>query len=242
MDADLQDPPELIPEMFRRWREDGYDVVYAQRISRAGESFLKRATAHAFYRVINAISGSPIPVDTGDFRLLSRRATDAVLEMRERHRFMKGMFAWIGFPQTAIRYDRDPRFAGTTKWNYRRLWNLSIEGITSFSIVPLKLASYIGIVAATGAGVYGLYFLVRTLLFGNPVAGYPSLLVAVLFLGGVQLLCLGIIGEYLGRVFNETKHRPLYFVSGYHPPREQTSATAEASAAARMARAGRKSA
>ena len=216
IDADLQDPPELIPEFLRHWKE-GFDVVYGKRESRAGETWLKRATAHYFYRFIRRVSRVRIPEDTGDFRLLSRRAVNALLQIREQHRFMKGLFAWIGYPQKAVPYRRDPRYAGQTKWNYWRLWNFAIEGITSFTIAPLKLASYVGLVTAIGAFVYGSYFLVRTLLFGNPVPGYPSLLVIILFLGGIQLLALGVIGEYLGRMFNEAKRRPLYYAQEFAP-------------------------
>lgn len=212
IDADLQDPPELIPTLIERWHEDGADVVFAQRRSRPGETCLKRATAYAFYRVLNALSSQPVPVDTGDFRLLSRRAADAVKTLREQHRFMKGLFAWIGFRQIAVPYERDRRAAGNTKWNYWKLWKLSLEGITSFSLTPLRMATYVGVLSSIIAIVYGSFILTLTLLFGNPVAGYPSLLVIMLFLGGVQLLSLGIIGEYLGRIFNETKHRPLYLV------------------------------
>jgi glycosyltransferase involved in cell wall biosynthesis len=212
IDADLQDPPELIPTLIARWREDGADVVFAQRRSRAGEGWVKKSTAYGFYRVLNSVSGQQVPVDTGDFRLLSRRVVEAVKQLREHHRFMKGLFAWVGFRQVAVPYERAPRLAGETKWNYWKLLNLSIEGITSFSIAPLRAASYIGLITATIAVIYGLYIMGRTILFGNPVAGYPSLLVIVLFLGGVQLLSLGIIGEYVGRIFNETKQRPLYLV------------------------------
>lgn len=215
IDADLQDPPELIPELINGWR-DGYDVVYATRSAREGETFMKKATAHLFYRVVQSISRFKIPEDTGDFRLLSRRAVDALKQLREQHRFMKGLFAWIGYPQKSVPYRRDPRFAGETKWNYWRLWNLAIEGITSFTIAPLKLATYLGLIVALGAFSYGGFIIVRTLIFGNPVAGYPSLMVVVLFLGGVQLVALGIIGEYLGRMFDETKGRPLYLVNAYH--------------------------
>ena len=216
IDADLQDPPEVIPELIVGWRE-GYDVVYAQRISRDGETFLKKATARAFYRVIQAISRFKIPEDTGDFRLLSRRAVDALHQLREQHRFMKGLFAWIGFPQKAVPYRRDARFAGETKWNYWRLWNFAIEGITSFTIAPLKLATYFGLMVAMAAFFYGAVIIVKTLLYGNPVPGYPSLMVVVLFLGGVQLVAIGIIGEYLGRMFDETKGRPLYLINAYNP-------------------------
>ncbi len=216
IDADLQDPPELIPEMLRQWQQ-GYDVVYAKRTSRAGESAMKKFTAHVFYRLIGRISRVDIPQDTGDFRLLSRRAVDALVGLREQHRFMKGLFAWVGYPQKAILYERDARFDGETKWNFTGLWNFAIEGITSFSILPLKLASYVGVITALSAFVYGIFIIVQTLLFGNPVAGYPSLLVAVLFLGGIQLIALGVIGEYLGRMFDETKGRPLYLLKGYQP-------------------------
>ncbi|MFQ3622869.1 MAG: glycosyltransferase family 2 protein [Acetobacteraceae bacterium] len=217
IDADLQDPPEVIPDLVAAWRE-GVDVAYAQRRVREGETWLKRATASAFYRLMQRLGGRVrLPKDTGDFRLMSRRATDALLRLREHHRFMKGLFAWIGFPSRAVPYDRAPRAAGTSKWNYWSLWNLSLEGITSFTVAPLKVATYLGLVCATGALAYGTFIVVRTLLFGNPVPGYPSLIAVVLFLGGVQLMTLGVIGEYLGRVFNETKARPLYIVERHLP-------------------------
>ena len=216
IDADLQDPPELIPELVARW-DDGYDVVYARRTSRDGESAAKRLTAFLFYRLIGKMSRVRIPEDTGDFRLLSRRAVRAVCSMREQHRFMKGLFAWIGYPQVAVPYRRAPRHAGATKWNYWKLWNFALEGITSFTSVPLKVATYIGLASALGAFGYGLYIVLRTLMLGNPVPGYPSLLVAVMFLGGLQLLGIGVIGEYLARMFNESKQRPLYFLKeGLH--------------------------
>jgi len=231
IDADLQDPPELIPTLIARWREDGADVVFAQRRSRAGEGWVKKITAYGFYRVLNSVSGQQVPVDTGDFRLLSRRAVEAVKQLREHHRFMKGLFAWVGFRQVAVPYERAPRLAGETKWNYWKLLNLSIEGITSFSIAPLRAASYIGLITATIAVIYGLYMMGRTILFGNPVAGYPSLLVIVLFLGGVQLLSLGIIGEYVGRIFNETKQRPLYLVDSVLSGKESMPSHSSSSAA-----------
>ncbi|HLY06475.1 MAG TPA: glycosyltransferase family 2 protein [Rhizomicrobium sp.] len=212
IDADLQDPPELIPEMLRVFHSGDYDVVYAQRASRRGETFLKKSSAHLFYRIMGRLTGIEIPRDTGDFRLLNSRAIEALRRLREHHRFMKGLFAWIGFRQVAMLYDRDARFAGESKFDYWRLWNFSLEGITSFTTAPLKVASYVGLVTSIGAAMYGLVIVLRTLIFGNPVAGYPSLLVFILFLGGLQLLTLGIMGEYLGRVFNESKHRPLYFV------------------------------
>jgi glycosyltransferase involved in cell wall biosynthesis len=212
IDADLQDPPELIPELLRVLQSGDYDVVYAQRTSRSGETLAKKASAHLFYRLIGKLTGIDIPHDTGDFRLMNRRAVEALRRLREHHRFMKGLFAWIGFRQVAVRYDRDARFAGVSKFNYWRLWNFSLEGITSFTTAPLKVASYVGLATSVGAALYGISIVLGTLVFGNPVPGYPSLLVAVLFLGGLQLLTLGIMGEYLGRVFNESKQRPLYFV------------------------------
>ena len=215
IDADLQDPPELIAEFVRIWREEGYDVVYATRESRAGESWVKRSTASAFYWVMSKVSDVSIPRDTGDFRLMSRRALDALKGLREHHRFMKGLFAWVGFPSKAVLYERDPRFAGETKWNYLKLWNFSLEGITGFSIAPLKIATYLGLLISIFAAILGTQIILETLLYGADVPGYPSLFSAVLFFGGVQLFFLGIIGEYLGRVFNESKRRPLYLIQDH---------------------------
>jgi glycosyltransferase involved in cell wall biosynthesis len=212
IDADLQDPPELIPELIKRWRE-GYDVVCAKRTTRDGETWFKKATATLFYRLIQRVSRVRIPEDVGDFRLLSRRAVDALGKLREQHRFMKGLFAWIGFRQIAVPYRRDPRFAGETKWNYWKLWNFALEGITSFTVAPLKIAMYSGSLIAALAFFYAIIIIGKTILFGDPVKGYPSLIVVVLFLGGVQLVCMGILGEYVGRMFNETKGRPLYFIN-----------------------------
>lgn len=212
IDADLQDPPELIPELVKKWRE-GFDSVCAVRTRRDGDPWLKRVTAHFFYRLIGKISKSPIPEDTGDFRLMSRRAVEALKCLREQNRFMKGLFAWVGFPQAAVYYVRDSRFAGRTTWNYWKLWNFAVEGITSFSYAPLQLATFFGLAAALGAFVHAAYIFVNTVFYGNPVPGYPSLMVAVLFLGGVQLICLGIMGEYLARTYSESKRRPLYFVN-----------------------------
>ena len=216
IDADLQDPPELIPELVEQWL-DGYDVVYAKRTCRDGESAAKKLTAFLFYRLMQKMSRVRIPEDTGDFRLLSRRAVHAVCQMREQHRFMKGLFAWIGFAQKAVPYRRAPRHAGVTKWNYWKLWNFALEGITSFSCVPLKVATYVGLASAAGAFGYGVYIVLRTLIMGNAVAGYPSLLTAVMFLGGLQLLSIGVIGEYLARMFDESKQRPLYFLNDGQP-------------------------
>lgn len=216
IDADLQDPPELIPQLIRKWRE-GYDVVYAQRTGRRGETLLKKVTAYAFYRVIQRISRVQIPSDTGDYRLLSRRAVESLSRMREQHRFMKGLFSWIGYPQAAVPYVREPRFAGGTKWSYWRLWNFALEGFTSFTIAPLKVATYVGLAVALLAFSFAAFIVYKTLVFGDPVQGYPSLMVVVLFLGGTQLMAIGVIGEYLGRMFDETKGRPLYFVNRHQP-------------------------
>jgi len=215
IDADLQDPPELIEELVAKWRE-GYDVVYATRRLRRGESWFKRLSANAFYQTIGRMSPVEIPRNTGDFRLLDRRVVDALKQLPERNRFMKGLFAWVGFKQTSILYDRPQRYKGVTKWNYRRLWRLAIDGITSFSFLPLKVWSYIGLSLSLLAFIYASFLIIRTLILGIDVPGYASLMVAVLFLGGVQLLSLGIIGEYLGRVYEEVKRRPLYLVRECH--------------------------
>jgi glycosyltransferase involved in cell wall biosynthesis len=224
IDADLQDPPELIAELVAVWRQ-GVDVVYARRRARGGETWLKRATAAGFYRLMRDVGQVSLPADTGDFRLMSRRAVDALATLRERHRFMKGLFAWVGFPSQAVLYDREPRHAGRSKWSYWKLWNLAIEGITSFTVLPLKIATYLGLLVAVLSLVYGAVITIRTLLLGNPVPGYPSLLVVILFLGGAQLITLGVIGEYLGRIFNETKQRPLYLVEEYRPSAAPNDAT-----------------
>lgn len=216
IDADLQDPPETIPALIEEWH-NGYDNVYGRRRDRDGESYTKKMTSKWFYRVIDRISGITIPRDTGDFRLLSRRAVNALLSMPERHRFMKGMFAWIGYRQKELLYDRDMRYAGASKFNYWKLWNFALEGLTSFSSAPLKLATYIGVCVAFGSLLYGLIIIFKTLVYGDPVAGYPSMMTAMLFMGGVQLLFIGILGEYLGRTFDEVKARPLYFVEDYQP-------------------------
>ena len=212
IDADLQDPPELIPELIEQWRL-GYDNVYARRISREGESKLKKLTAFLFYRSIRGMTHIDIPADTGDFRLLSRRAIDALKQLPERNRFMKGLYAWIGFSAIAVDYHRDSRYAGKTKWNYWKLWNFALEGITSFTEVPLKLASYVGGLMAFLSFLYGAYIIIKTFILGNDVPGYPSLIVTILFLGGIQLVFIGVLGEYLGRAFAEIKQRPLYFVN-----------------------------
>ena len=216
IDADLQDPPEIIPDLVAGWR-NGFDVVVAQRRAREGESRTKRLTASLFYRLMAKLGDVAMPRDVGDFRLLSRRAVDAVLRLREQHRMMKGLFAWIGYPTATVPYDRAPRHEGEGKWSWWKLWNLALEGITGFTVMPLKVATYLGLAVALGAAIFGTQMIARTLIFGNPVAGYPSLMTVILFLGGVQLITLGVIGEYLGRVFNETKNRPLYLVERFSP-------------------------
>lgn len=218
IDADLQDPPELIPALVARWRE-GNDVVYATRTAREGETGFKRFTAALFYRSMERMSDTRVPRDTGDFRLLSRRALDALRQLRERQRFMKGLFTWIGYRQTAVYYLREPRQAGTTKWNYWRLLQLAIEGFTSFSTAPLRLATWVGVTASLLAFLFGVWVFGKALLYGDRVAGYPSLMVVVLFMGGVQMLALGVIGEYLGRNYAESKQRPLYFIEERRTPR-----------------------
>lgn len=211
IDTDLQDPPELIPQLIEAWRA-GHDVVYATRGARHGETALKRFTAAAFYRLMNRVSDTCIPRDTGDYRLLSRRALDALRRLPERQRFMKGLFAWIGFSQVGVTYERAPRTRGHSKWTYWRLWNLALEGITSFSTAPLRLATIGGGLTSMAAFGFGLWVLVKALIWGDPVHGYPTIMVVMLFLGGMQLLALGVIGEYIGRTYIETKQRPLYYV------------------------------
>jgi glycosyltransferase involved in cell wall biosynthesis len=217
IDADLQDPPELIPAMLGEWRR-GADVVNMRRRVRAGESWIKRTTAYASYRVMNRLSDVPIPVDTGDFRLLSRRALEALNSLPERNRVMKGLFAWIGFRQCTIEYDREPRATGASKWRYWKLWNLALEGITGFSTGPLKVATYVGVLTALSAFVYAAFVFAKTLMLGDPVRGFPTLIVVISFLGGLQLMAIGVLGEYVGRLFVEAKNRPLYLVEELHPP------------------------
>ena len=216
LDADGQDPPELIPEFVARWQE-GFDDVHGTRVLREGEGWLKRSTAHAFYRVIGRLSHTPIPADTGDFRLLSPRALAALRQLRERHRFMKGLFGWVGFRSVAVPYEREARSAGRSKFNFWRLWNFALEGITSFSTAPLRLATYMGLATAAVAFLYAAWIVVKALVWGDPVAGWPTMMAVILFLGGVQLIALGLIGEYLGRLYEESKQRPLYLVDTWQP-------------------------
>jgi glycosyltransferase involved in cell wall biosynthesis len=215
IDADLQDPPELIPVMISHW-EEGFDDVYARRKSRAGESWFKKVTSAFYYKLLQKSTSIPIQQDTGDFRLLDKRCVDALRLFRESQRNAKGMFSWIGYKKKEIMYDRDPRAAGETKWNYTKLTNLAIDGITSFTTAPLRISSILGVLVSFAAFVYIVYLVIRTVLYGSDLAGYPSMMAVILFLGGVQLLSLGIIGEYIGRIFNETKNRPLYLIEEYH--------------------------
>lgn len=215
MDADLQDPPELIPQMLAEW-EKGYDDVYARRRSRAGETWLKKATAHWYYRILRKFADIDIPADVGDFRLLDRQAVDALCSLRERQRYTKGLFSWIGYNKKELLFDRDPRAAGNSKMNFFKLFGLAVDGITSFSVAPLRLASVLGLVISTVAFLYLLFVIIKTLLYGDPVAGYPSMISIILFMGGIQLIVLGIIGEYVGRIFNEAKGRPEYLVNEYN--------------------------
>ena len=215
IDSDLQDPPELIAQMIQKWRE-GFDVVYAQRSSRKSDSALKRGSASLFYRVFNLLVDIRLPHNAGDFRLLDRRVVDALGHLPERTRFMKGLFTWVGFKQTGIGFERDQRHAGDSKWTWWRLWNFAIDGITSFSTAPLRLWTYFGLVISALSFIYAVFLIVRTFIYSVDVPGYASLMVVILFLGGIQMVTLGIFGEYLGRVYNEVKGRPLYIVKERH--------------------------
>ncbi|MFZ2752248.1 MAG: glycosyltransferase family 2 protein [Lysobacteraceae bacterium] len=216
LDADGQDPPELIPQFVAKWRE-GYDDVHGTRTARDGEGWFKRTTAHGFYRVMQRLSKTPIPTDTGDFRLLSPRSLAALRELRERHRFMKGLFGWVGFRQVSIPYHREARVAGRSKFNAWRLWNFALEGVTSFSTAPLRVATYLGVLTAVLAFVYASWIVIKAMFWGDPVAGWPTMMTVILLLGGVQLMALGVIGEYLGRLYEESKQRPLYLVDRWRP-------------------------
>lgn len=218
LDADLQDPPELIPAMIEKGRE-GYDVVYGRRTRRLGETAGKRLTAWLFYKLASSLSSVPVPENTGDFRVMSKDVVSSLRLVRERNRFMKGVFAWVGFRQCAFDYVRQARFTGQTKWNYWKLVNLAIDGITSFSTKPLRLASYAGLSVSSLALFFSVFYGVKALLYGDRSPGFPTMIVAVLFLGGIQLLCLGILGEYIGHIYTESKGRPLYLLrshSGSH--------------------------
>lgn len=220
IDADLQDPPELIPDMIKLW-EEGYDDVYARRSKRLGESWLKRTTSTLYYQVLQRATSIEIQRDTGDFRLLDRRCVEALQQLREHERNTKALFSWIGFNKKELTYIRDRRAAGETKWNYLKLINLAIDGIVSFTTAPLRLSVVLGLIVSVLAFVYIVILIIKTLLYGTDLAGYPSMMAVILFLGGVQLLSLGIIGEYVGRIFNETKQRPLYLVEEYHSKKKK---------------------
>lgn len=211
MDADLQDPPELIPAFLEKFKE-GYDVVYGTRQNRQTDSGLKRISANAFYKFYNFISTRPMPENAGDCRLISQRVVQALLQLPERERFMKGLFNWVGFKSVSIPFVRQARQAGKTKWNYWRLWNFALEGITASTTIPLRLWTYFGFSVSLFAFLYALWVAAKKIIFGNPVSGYSSLMVAILFFSGVQLISLGVIGEYLGRTFMEVKQRPLYII------------------------------
>jgi dolichol-phosphate mannosyltransferase len=216
IDADLQDPPEVIALFVEKWRE-GFDVVYGERASREGESAFKLWTASLFYRLLNRVTKIRIPLDVGDFRLMSRRATDEFRKLREQDRFVRGLVSWIGFRQTGVGYEREARFAGETKYPFRKMLKFAFDGITSFSNVPLRVASWLGYVAAGIAFVYLVTLPIQKLIPGFTVPGFSTTVGAILFLGGIQLICLGIIGEYIGRIFNELKGRPLYIVETHRP-------------------------
>lgn len=220
MDADLQDPPELIPKMIELW-EKGYDDIYAKRISRDGETWFKMWSSKLYYKILQKVTRIQLQKDTGDFRLLDRRCVEALKKLRETQRYTKGMFSWIGYNKKEILFNRDPRVAGKTKWNYLRLVDLAIEGITSFTTFPLRLSSFLGVMVSIFSFIYMAIVIVKTLAFGEKIQGYPSLMVVLLFLGGVQLISMGIIGEYVGRIFNETKKRPLYFIDEYNNEKEK---------------------
>lgn len=216
IDVDLQDPPELIPDMLNAWK-NGADIVNMKRSKRHGEPIWKIATADIFYRLIDCISEVAIPHNVGDFRLLSRRAIDAINQLNERGRFMKGLYAWIGYPETIIEYVRDSRAAGQTKWPFFKLVKLAWQGITAFSTTPLKIATWLGLMSASGAFFYALYFLLKTLISQDAVQGFPTLIITILFLGGIQLFCVGILGEYIARIYTEVKQRPPYLVETFRP-------------------------
>jgi polyisoprenyl-phosphate glycosyltransferase len=211
MDVDMQDPPEVLPEMVAKWRE-GHEMVFGVRRCRQSDSFAKRLTAGLYYRAHNMVAADKIPENAGDFRLMDRKVVDVIRAMPERNRFMKGLFAWAGFRQAAVEYDRTERETGTSKFNYWKLWTLALDGITSASTVPLRIWSYIGALVALFAIGFAGWLAIETMIFGNPVPGYASLMTSVLFLGGIQLISLGVLGEYVGRILTETKQRPLYVV------------------------------
>lgn len=219
IDADLQDPPELIPELIKYW-EEGYDDVYARRKSRQGETFFKKFTSKMYYKILQKMSRVEIQIDTGDFRLLDRRCVNALKKLRESQRCSKSMFSWIGYKKKEVLYDRDPRVAGKTKWNYKRLVDLAIDGITSFTTSPLRLSTYIAIPTFLALGVYFIYVIIKCFVIHDVIQAYQAIILLILFFSGIQILLFGIVGEYLGRIFNETKNRPLYLVNEYNGKKE----------------------
>lgn len=219
MDADLQDPPELIPELVKYW-EEGYDDVYAKRRSRKGETWLKKFTSKMYYRILQHLTNVEIQIDTGDFRLLDRRCVNALKKLRETDRNTKSMFSWIGYKKKAVLYDRDERVAGKTKWNYKKLIDLAIDGITSFTTSPLRISTYISIPTFIVLFIYFVYVIAKCFVVHEAIQAYQAIILLILFFSGVQILLFGIIGEYLGRIFNETKNRPLYLVNEYNGKRE----------------------
>ncbi|EMJ97150.1 glycosyltransferase family 2 protein [Leptospira sp. WS58.C1] len=221
MDGDLQDPPEFVAELYAKMSE-GYDVVYARRKKREGESFFKLVTAHVFYRILKKITRFDIPIDTGDFRIMSRRVTDVLVSMREQHRYIRGLIAWIGFKQTGLEYDRDERFDGETKFSVSKMLKFALDGITSFSSAPLKLSSYLGFASAFFGALYTVYILYLKLFTDNTIQGWTSVMIVVLVLGGIQLIALGMIGEYLSRVNDQSKNRPLYVIEKIYSVRQKS--------------------
>ena len=219
LDADLQDPPEIITEMIKYW-EEGYDDVYAQRKSRKGETWMKKFTSKMYYKVLQDLTNVPIQKDTGDFRLLDRRCVNALKVMKESQRNSKSMFSWIGYKKKAIFYDRDPRVAGKTKWNYSKLINLAIDGITSFTTSPLRISTFIAIPTFLVLFVYFIYVIAKSFIVHQPIQAFQATILLILFFSGIQIMLFGIVGEYLGRIFNETKNRPLYLVNEYNGEKE----------------------
>ena len=219
MDADLQDPPELIPELVKYW-EEGYDDVYAKRKSRAGETWLKKFTSKMYYKVLQSLTNVPIQKDTGDFRLLDKRCVNALRKMRETQRCSKSMFSWIGYNKKEVLYDRDPRVAGKTKWNYKKLIDLAIDGIKSFTTSPLRLSTFIAIPTFAALAIYFIYVIIKCFVVAEPIQAYQAIILLILFFSGIQILLFGIMGEYLGRIFNETKNRPLYLINEYNNQKE----------------------
>lgn len=223
MDADLQDPPEVMDEMITLWQQ-GYDDVYGRRLTRGKEPWLRKFLTMRYYHMLQRVTRIPVLQNTGDFRLLDRICIDALCSMRETQRYTKGLYCWIGFRKAEVVFDRGDRAAGTTKWNFFKLLALAIEGITSYTVAPLRFATVVGLCSAVGSFVYMLYFLIKSFIWGDPVQGFPTMITVLLFMGGMILLSLGVLGEYIGRIFNEAKGRPPYFVrevDGMRPPRSQ---------------------